>query len=107
MKEDVTDSFVKMFKYQKKAASAYAEFTKRIFKACANRRLFVTGKGYIGLAPWNAREGDVVAVLLGGKMPYLLRPRGSDCTDYTFVGETYVHGLMEGEAMDPDTDPTT
>jgi hypothetical protein len=102
--DEIIDSLIKITKYQKKLGSAYADFTKRIHKACANRALFVTQNGYIGLAPWNACKGDVVAILSGGKTPYLLRP----CIpgpSYTFVGEIYVHGLMEGEAMDPAASP--
>jgi hypothetical protein len=102
--DETINSFIKITKYVRKLASAYADFTKRIHKACANRALFVTEKGYIGLAPWNACKGDVVAILPGGKTPYLLRPCISR-PSYTFIGETYVHGLMEGEAMDPEAIP--
>lgn len=60
--------------------------------------MFVTKKGYLGLAPWNAREGDVVAILLGGCTPFLLRRiRGSR---YSLVGEAYVHGIMAGELFE-------
>lgn len=103
--DETTDSIAKSFEYHRKLSRDYAELTKRIHKACANRALFVTAKGYIGLAPWNACEGDVVAILLGGKTPYLLRPCHSGPA-YEFVGETYLHGLMEGEAMDPATSST-
>ncbi|OIW32767.1 HET-domain-containing protein [Coniochaeta ligniaria NRRL 30616] len=36
----------------------YGEYMRRIHRVCAHRALFVTKMGYIGLAPWNAREGD-------------------------------------------------
>ena len=42
------------------------------------------------------KPGDIICVLFGGKMPFCLRPWG-DC--YLLVGECYVHGLMNGEAM--------
>ena len=103
--EDTINSFVKFTKYRKNLNSAYADFTKRIHKACANRALLVTAKRYIGLAPWNARKGDIVTILLGGDTPYLLRPCISEPL-YNLVGETYVHGLMEGEAMDPEASTT-
>lgn len=68
----------------------------RNYKASRNRALYVTGKVYIGLAPWNARDGDLICVLLGGCTPFLLRPvPGSK--RYTLVGETYVYGIMGGE----------
>lgn len=44
-----------------------------------------------------AKIGDVIAVLLGFDAPVILRPGVSD--HYASVGETYVHGLMSGEAI--------
>jgi hypothetical protein len=63
--------------------------------------MFTTTKGFMGLAPWNAEEGDLVCILKGGKTPFLLRlpPAGSV---YQLVGETYVHGIMGGEAVAED-----
>ncbi|VUC23018.1 unnamed protein product [Clonostachys rosea] len=60
---------------------------------------FVAEDGSSGLCPWTAREGDLVALLDGGDVPYLLR--NSDSVDgrnlYEFVGECYVEGIMHGE----------
>jgi hypothetical protein len=53
-------------------------------------------KGNIGLVPTNAKVGDVVAVFTGGLIPIILRPESGH---YTFVGDAYVHGIMDGEAM--------
>jgi hypothetical protein len=30
-------------------------------------------KGYMGLAPHSARQGDLVCILLGGQTPFILR----------------------------------
>jgi hypothetical protein len=66
--------------------------------------MFVTEKGYIGLAPWNATCGDKVSVVLGAYTPFLLRQRaGTD--EYVLIGESYISGLMNGEALNP-VDPT-
>lgn len=76
----------------------YREYMRRIHRVCAHRALFVTKKGYIGLAPWNAKEGDEIALLSGGRTPYILR--GTDVPGrFTLVGETYVYGIMGGEAV--------
>ncbi|KAK4163220.1 hypothetical protein QBC43DRAFT_68352 [Cladorrhinum sp. PSN259] len=79
----------------------------QVYHACAHRRLVVTKKGYLGLAPANAETGDVIVVLYGGKTPYLLRLVSLDDevdqdrrkVTYQLVGELYVAGMMEGEVM--------
>lgn len=71
---------------------------QRIHRSTAHRAMFVTRKGYVGLAPWNAQTGDWVCVLNGGKTPFLLRP--SPGTRYvSLVGDAYVHGIMAGEGI--------
>ncbi|KAI1354707.1 HET-domain-containing protein [Xylaria sp. FL0043] len=64
--------------------------------ATENRAFARSWKGYFVLGPGIMNVGDIVCVLFGGKMPFCLRPCGSH---YLLVGECYVHGLMEGEAM--------
>lgn len=76
----------------------YGEIMRRIHSVCKHRALFVTKKGYIGLAPWNAAPGDGVVVLKGGKTPFLLR-LAPVIGRYTLVGEAFVYGIMGGEAM--------
>ncbi|TVY42358.1 Heterokaryon incompatibility protein 6,OR allele [Lachnellula occidentalis] len=62
-----------------------------------NRRsLFISKTDVVGLCPWNAAVGDVICVLLGCRFPVILRPvKGK----YHLVGEAYVDGFMNGEAM--------
>ncbi|PIB02416.1 hypothetical protein CB0940_01468 [Cercospora beticola] len=61
------------------------------------RVFFGTTTGYIGLAPHGTIEGDLVYIILGSGVPYVLRPQ----TDGTFklIGEAYVQGVMNGEAL--------
>ena len=40
---------------------------------------------------------DVIAVLLGFDAPIILRLKANGC--FEFVGEAYVYGLMNGEAI--------
>ncbi|KAK3994882.1 hypothetical protein QBC44DRAFT_321424 [Cladorrhinum sp. PSN332] len=78
-----------------------------VYNVCAHRRLIATKRRHLGLAPATAEKGDVIAVLYGGKTPYLLRPvltdsgaePGSKKLMYRLMGEVYVAGIMEGEAM--------
>jgi hypothetical protein len=45
------------------------------------------------------KRGDVVAVLDGGKVPYVLRPSRVE-GEHAFVGECFVRDLMSGQAYD-------
>ncbi|KAK0642113.1 heterokaryon incompatibility protein-domain-containing protein [Cercophora newfieldiana] len=60
-------------------------------------RVFMTQDGKIGLGGSDMMVGDVVSVLLGGQMPFILRPTGNDSAFYQLIGEVYVHGIMDGE----------
>ena len=60
------------------------------------RRFFTTRKGHIGLGRPSMKPGDSLCILSGGNVPFLLRKDG---IHHRFVGESYVHGLMKGEAM--------
>jgi hypothetical protein len=64
---------------------------------CFGRNFILTHGGHIGIAPLDTSAGDVVAVLFGGGVPYILRQQG---TGFLFVGESYVSGLMAGEAIE-------
>jgi hypothetical protein len=61
---------------------------------CVKRSFIVTEKGYMGLGPSRTQSGDVVCVLRGGNVPFILRE--SQDRYYMFVGESYVHGIMDG-----------
>ena len=64
--------------------------------AMPGRRFFTTREGYIGLAPSRTTAGDLVCVIQGANVPFILRPTGEN---YVLVGECYCHGIMHGEAM--------
>lgn len=64
------------------------------------RRLFTTENGYMGLGPGTMEPGDVVVLIAGARTPFILRPQKepSSTAQYQFVGEAYLHGIMNGEA---------
>lgn len=70
------------------------------------RRFGMTEKGYYLVGPDCMLRGDVVVVLYGGRTPFLLRKR-EDGTGWRFVGESYVHGMMNGEGMEVDAEEET
>jgi hypothetical protein len=60
------------------------------------RRLFLSRSDLVGLAHWNAAEGDLVCVLLGCRYPVVLRKERGH---YVLIGEAYIDEYMNGEAM--------
>ena len=90
--------------------------TEKVRSSCGGRRFFVTEKGYMGLCPPYAEEGDCVVVVPGLHVPLLLRGQyggrrrdsvalGDDNGGretggrFQLVGECYVNGLMNGEGL--------
>ena len=69
------------------------------------RRFFVTDDGYMGLAPGEAGEGDRVTIVYGCSTPVLLRGVTGLGARWRLVGECYVYGLMDGEAVGMDDIP--
>lgn len=73
--------------------------------AFLGRRVFHCEDGQLGIGPAAMRPGDVVTVLFGGIVPYVLRPldaAGEDGSDqkWAFVGECIVPTLMQGQAVE-------
>jgi hypothetical protein len=57
-----------------------------------------SGKRLVGLGPRKTQEGDVIAILYGCSVPVILRPVVGT-HDHEFIGEAYIHGKMDGEAI--------
>ncbi len=71
-------------------------FAKCLQGTGMKRRLFETERGYIGVGPLALQDGDLVCVLFGSNVPFVLRRFGER---YRLVGECYLHGIMRGEAL--------
>jgi hypothetical protein len=69
--------------------------------AAQGRRIFITNSGYVGLGPVSMRPDDYVVLLSGGKTAYILR-KARGASTFSFSGEAYVHGLMNGERFQGD-----
>jgi hypothetical protein len=70
------------------------------------RRLAFSKKnGYMGLVPHRASVGNLICILQGLQVPCLVSSRiyslEHKCYLYSFVGECYMHGIMDGEALRP------
>ncbi|KAK3179092.1 hypothetical protein OEA41_001231 [Lepraria neglecta] len=68
-------------------------------KAATHYRRFTwTNRGYMGLMHPRAKERDLICTLYGGQVLYVLREHGPN--EHSFIGECYIHGLMDGEAFE-------
>ena len=61
--------------------------------------LFITTQGYIRLCLASEEIDNLVSIILGCDMPVLLRERDESHRLRVF-GEAYVHGTMDGEAVE-------
>ncbi|KAK2729262.1 hypothetical protein CKAH01_10350 [Colletotrichum kahawae] len=61
----------------------------------------VNMEGHVGATPGDIRTGDVISVLPGGSVPFVLRPALQDAQSgcYQLVGPCYIEGVMFGEAL--------
>jgi hypothetical protein len=72
------------------------EAARHITAYIDNRSFFVTKRGYIGIGPNTMKSGDIVCTLFGSTVPFILRAvEGSE--KFRLLGESYVHGIMDGE----------
>lgn len=65
-----------------------------------NRCLFVTEQGWIGSGQQVSSVGDEVCIFFGGGTPFVVHqlPSASESI-YRLCGSSYVHGIMQGEAV--------
>lgn len=66
-------------------------------EATLGRKISRTSRNYIGLVPAAAQPGDQIFSFVGSQVLYVLRGRGNSERHYEFIGECYVHGVMDGE----------
>ncbi|KAH9217902.1 hypothetical protein DL95DRAFT_294450 [Leptodontidium sp. 2 PMI_412] len=62
--------------------------------------MFTTENSRLGQGMRSIRRGDIVCILDGRELPYVVRP--VDNVRYQFLSSCYVHGLMDGEAYSKD-----
>jgi hypothetical protein len=78
--------------------SALFSRVKNVTNALYGRRFCSSSGGHFGVVDAKAQVGDRFCVFYGGRMPYIIRPAGGG--EYTFVGIGYLHGFMDGEAVE-------
>ncbi|KAJ4988896.1 hypothetical protein SVAN01_05520 [Stagonosporopsis vannaccii] len=77
--------------------------TIRLFYAARfpshDRKFAITKSKRYCLVPEATKKGDLVCIPSGSRVPYILQPETATLT-YRIIGESYVHGLMHGEAIE-------
>ncbi|KAK5657587.1 hypothetical protein OQA88_3162 [Cercophora sp. LCS_1] len=76
------------------------QFHTACLPACG-RRFGITRRGYLCLLPRNANPGDPIFIPQGSKVPFVFR-EVKEGSEYSNVGECYVHGAMHGDALSWD-----
>ncbi|PNP86019.1 hypothetical protein FNYG_01075 [Fusarium nygamai] len=72
---------------------------KAVYSCYTVYQIGKTDKGGIGLVPLLAEAGDQIYVLNGGAVPFVLRKGKRLLNGHRLVGECYIHGIMNGEAI--------
>jgi hypothetical protein len=72
---------------------------KSVLDRHTRRKCFASRRGHVGLGPVGTHPGDVVVVPLGATVPFILHPGPTAEDPWTYVGEAYCHGFMDGEAL--------
>lgn len=70
------------------------------FPIIFTRRWLITKEGRLGLGPQRTSVGDKVVILLGCSVPVILRREPSFSAIYTIIGECFIQGVMDGEAIE-------
>ncbi|KAJ4304703.1 hypothetical protein N0V90_000230 [Kalmusia sp. IMI 367209] len=88
------------------AAEIALDFLNYLANILIPNRLFITSSGYVGLASKILQAGDMVAIVNGCHMPYVVRsvPKvkwKDEEIDWALkvVGPCYLHGIMRGEIL--------
>ena len=92
--EDIANTLLS----NEEARIASGKLSYAIDKNSYGRLIFVTREGKLGMAANTVQPGDIIALLLGGDMPMVLR-RTEDTDHYTLVADCYLHGYMDGKGL--------
>ena len=81
----------------KVSEAAWTKVSSLLDSIVDGKAFYMTKNGYFGFTEDLCQEGDDVYVFCGGEVPFIVRAIGDGY--FAFHGETYVHGLMDGEVM--------
>ncbi|OCK93532.1 uncharacterized protein K441DRAFT_661434 [Cenococcum geophilum 1.58] len=82
-----------------------AAMSSPIKYATFRRKIFITRENFIGLGPAEMKVDDQIYLLQGSRTPFIPRQAKEECINgllkryYQLVGDCYMHGVMDGEAL--------
>jgi hypothetical protein len=62
-----------------------------------HRKPFLSAEGYVGLVPAVAEIGDIIIIIFGATVPFVVREL--DGGKVQLIGEAFVYGIMDGEFL--------
>jgi hypothetical protein len=77
-------------------------YFKRLFLMMVMYKLCETQTGLVGMVPLDTMVGGSVSIFTGGAMPFILRSNTGIEGKFQVVGGSYIHGIMNGEAVQSD-----
>jgi hypothetical protein len=95
---DFTHAVYKSPEYLKNNLIHNSVFLNAVKKFTIARNMCLTARGYLGRVPMGSVIGDKICILFGGCVPFVLRDTGDGY--FKFIGECYIHGIMDGEAIE-------
>jgi hypothetical protein len=83
-------------------AKVIQDYSYSVVSRCAKRTFITTTTGYYGLAPQKTKAGDLVCIVYGADVAFILRKPEPELGNVpgSFVGEAYIHGIMQGEYLE-------
>jgi hypothetical protein len=81
----------------KSGIAVHVNLGSEIIGRSLGRLPFITKRGHLVLGPEYVKPGDFVALIKGAQVPFILRRQSGG--QYQLIGEAYVDGIMDGEAI--------
>jgi hypothetical protein len=75
-------------------------FTDPLLRVLQGRKYCRTSKGYVGLVPADARPEDLICIIPGSEVPFVVCSSSDKAGAFLLVGDGYIHGIMQGEARE-------
>ncbi|KAI3390345.1 hypothetical protein diail_10012, partial [Diaporthe ilicicola] len=80
-------------------ATQWGAIESRIAERSVMRNFSIAKSGRLGQMPIGTEKGDLVCVLMGGEVPFVIRPTEGDPSNHSLIGDCFLDGIMNGEAL--------